>query len=42
LAAKFELAKDVQSQRLTAHHHSVGLSTKKENEVGFGIDVYNN
>jgi hypothetical protein len=36
------ILKDVQSQRLTVCCHSAGLSTKKENEVGFGINVYNN
>jgi hypothetical protein len=37
-----QITKDVRSQRLIVCHHSAGLSTKKENKVGFGINVYNN
>jgi hypothetical protein len=33
-----QITKDVQSQRLTVHHHSVGLSTKNEQELGLGLE----
>ncbi len=33
-----QVTKDVQSQRLTVHHHSVGLSTKNEKELRLGLE----
>ncbi len=35
---KWEMLKDVQSQRLTVHCHSGGLSTKNEQELGLGLE----
>ncbi len=33
-----QITKDVQSQRLTVHCHSVGLRTKNEQELGLGLE----
>jgi hypothetical protein len=33
-----QITKDVQSQRLTVCRHSVGLSTKNEQELGLGLE----